>query len=213
MRYLGDYVEDFADLNFKFTTHDDTGLPITLAGTPTLRVYKSNDTTQSTAGITLSVDFDSVTGLHNVKIDLSADAFYAVGEDYAVVVQAGTVDGISVVGYVVAHFSIEARTLSDEAIQRITRAVQPQINTAFANIEFLMVDSTDGRTPKTGLTVTGTVSIDGGAFGAVSGSIAEVANGIYQFDADAADMNGTIITFRFVAGGADATYITFKTTT
>lgn len=109
MQYLGDYVEDYATLNFKFSTHKASGEPITLAGTPAVSVYKANSTTQSTAGITLTVDFDSLTGLHNVLIDLSADAFYAVANDYCVVITTGTVDSVSVVGTVLAHFSIENR--------------------------------------------------------------------------------------------------------
>jgi len=114
MKYLGDYAEDYATLNFKFSTHKADGTPITLAGSPVVSVYKANGTTQSTAGITLSVDFDSVTGLNNVLIDLSADAFYAVGNDYSVVITAGTVNGVSVVGTVVAHFSIENRANAAE---------------------------------------------------------------------------------------------------
>lgn len=106
---LGDYVEDYADLNTKFTTVDSTGLPTQLAGTPAISCYKSNSTTQSTAGITLTVDFDAVTGLNNVNVDLSADAFYETGEDYELVITTGTVDGNSVVGYVIAEFSIENR--------------------------------------------------------------------------------------------------------
>lgn len=109
MSYHGDYVEDFADLNFKFTTHTAAGVPITLAGSPVVSVYTSADTGQSVAGVTLTVDFDAVTGLHNVNIDLSADVFYATGADYDVVITTGTVDGVSVVGYVVGSFSIENR--------------------------------------------------------------------------------------------------------
>jgi len=101
MQYLGDYPEDYATLNFKFSTHKADGTPIALAGTPVISVYKANGTTQSTAGITLTVDFDSVTGLNNVLIDLSADAFYAVGNDYSAVITTGTVDSVSVVGTVV----------------------------------------------------------------------------------------------------------------
>lgn len=108
MRYLGNIAED-ATIDFKFTTHDDTGLPATLAGTPALSVYKANGTTESTAGITLTADFDSRTGLNHVRIDTSADAFYATGNDYQVVITTGTVDSVSVVGYVVAEFSIENR--------------------------------------------------------------------------------------------------------
>jgi len=109
MQYLGDYAEDYATLNFKFSTHKADGTPIALAGTPAVSVYKGNGTTQSTAGITLSVDFDGVTGLNNVLIDLSADAFYAPGNDYSVVITTGTVNSVSVVGTVLAHFSIENR--------------------------------------------------------------------------------------------------------
>ena len=86
-----------------------------------------------------------------------------------------------------------------------------QKNTAFSNLMFLMVDSTDHRTPKTGLTVTGYVSIDAAAFGACATSIVEVANGYYQYDAQAADLNGGTCTFRFTATGADDTGVTVIT--
>lgn len=109
MQYLGDYAEDYATLNFKFSTHKADGTPIALAGSPAVSVYKGSGTTQSTAGVTLTTDFDSVTGLNNVLIDLSADAFYAVGNDYSVVITTGTVNSVSVVGTVLAHFSIENR--------------------------------------------------------------------------------------------------------
>jgi hypothetical protein len=92
------------------------------------------------------------------------------------------------------------------------RNLMPPKNVALSDIEFLMVDATDFATPEPGLTVSGTRSLDGGAFGAVTGTIAEVANGIYQFDASAADMNGTIITFRFTATGAADRFLTIRTT-
>lgn len=84
-------------------------------------------------------------------------------------------------------------------------------NAAFSNFEFLMVLASDGKTPATGLTVTGQRSIDAGAFANVSGVIAEVGNGIYQFDALAADTNGDLITWKFSAATADDTFVTFKT--
>ena len=92
-------------IDFKFSTQQATGAPITLAGTPAVSVYKANGTTESTTGITLTVDFDSRTGLHNVRIDTS-DAFYAVGNEFDVVITTGTVDSVSVVGQVIAHFSL-----------------------------------------------------------------------------------------------------------
>jgi len=84
-------------------------------------------------------------------------------------------------------------------------------NAVFPNFEFLMVLTSDHYTPATGLTVTGQRSIDGGAFASISGTIAEVSNGIYQFDALAADTNGDVITWRFSSATADDTFITFKT--
>jgi hypothetical protein len=92
----------------------------------------------------------------------------------------------------------------------------PVKNTAFNNIEFLMVGSSDHYTGKTGLTVTGERSLDGSTFAALStdSAIAEVANGIYQLDAAAADMNGSIVTFRLKStGGSDDTFVTVKTVT
>ena len=84
-------------------------------------------------------------------------------------------------------------------------------NATFSNFEFLMVLTSDHVTPATGLTVTGQRSIDGGAFASVAGTIAEVSNGIYQFDALAADTNGDVITWRFLSATADDTFVTFKT--
>ena len=108
---LGDYTEDFSALNFAFLTLNlTTGVPTQLANTPVISVYKASNTTQSTAGITLDVDYDSLTGLNHVLIDLSSDAFYAVGNDYFVVITAGEVNSVSVIGTVVATFSIENRS-------------------------------------------------------------------------------------------------------
>lgn len=107
MSYQGDLAED-APLYFSFTTRW-AGVPATLGGVPALSVYKDDDLAQSVAGVTLSVDHDGLTGFNNVKIDTSADAFYAIGGDYTVVITTGTVGGNSVVGEVVATFSIENR--------------------------------------------------------------------------------------------------------
>ena len=111
MSYQGDLAED-ALLYFNFTSRTTTGVPTVLAGSPVLSVYKDDSTTQSTAGVALVVSLDSVVGLNNVKIDTSADAFYATGIDYTVVITTGTVGGVSVVGETVGTFSIENRLSS-----------------------------------------------------------------------------------------------------
>ena len=78
---------------------------------------------------------------------------------------------------------ITAAAIATDAVNEIARAIGIRKNTAKNDIEFLMIDSTDDISGKTGLTITATRSIDGAAFGAITGSTAEVANGIYQLDA------------------------------
>jgi hypothetical protein len=97
--------------DFKFTTRRfSTGAPHTLAGSPVVSAYHGNDTTQITAGITLSVDFDGVTGLNNVRVVASGGNGYATATNYSLVITTGTVDSVSVVGEVVGTFSIENRS-------------------------------------------------------------------------------------------------------
>ena len=107
MASLGDF-DAGSTLYFKFTTfRPSTGAPFTLAGTPAVSVYKDASTTQSTAGVTLTADFDAVTGLNHVAIDTSADGtFYAVGSFFDVVVTTGTVDSVSAAGVVVGRFTL-----------------------------------------------------------------------------------------------------------
>lgn len=104
---LGDYATA-SNVCGKFTTFQpSTGAAFALAGTPALSVYKDNSTTESTAGVTLTAGFDSRTGLNHYCIDTSADAiFYSAGSNFDVVVTAGTVDSVSVVGSVVGSFTL-----------------------------------------------------------------------------------------------------------
>ena len=88
-----------------------------------------------------------------------------------------------------------------------------QKNVAFSDFEFPMRLSSDHYTAATGKTVTGERSIDGGAFAAVTGTISEVGDGVYQFDAAQADTNGDSITWKFSAAACDDTIVTFKTST
>ena len=122
MNYLGDFNTSSTVRGF-FNTRKADGTPITLAGTPTLAVYKDGSTTESTSGVTLTVDFDSRTGMHLFAIDTSADGtFYSAGSDFRVVLTAGTVDAISVVGAQVGAFSIVNRitpnALADAILSR-----------------------------------------------------------------------------------------------
>ncbi len=102
--YVGDFrLGDTFDLKF-VTAAAATGAPTQLAGSPAVSAYPGNSTTEITAGITLSVDFDSRTGLNNVRVVASGGNGYATATNYALVITAGTVGGTSAVGYCVGHF-------------------------------------------------------------------------------------------------------------
>jgi hypothetical protein len=83
-------------------------------------------------------------------------------------------------------------------------------NQALANYPFVMTDSTN-HNPATGLTVSVTRSLDGaGSFTSV-GTATEMANGWYQIDLSAGDMNGDTVALKMTATGADDLGITLLT--
>lgn len=61
--------------------------------------------------------------------------------------------------------------------------------TAVSPLLFLMVDSSDHITGKTGLNPTVTISKNGGAFAAPAGAVTEIGNGVYQIAGNATDSN------------------------
>lgn len=116
--YLGDFVGD-ETVPFWFTTYDSNGASVTLTGLAVtdIEIYKGNSVTQrsSDSGYSLidtdGIDIDGVTGFHGFTVDLSdnTDAgFYAVGEDYCVLVSAVTVDSQTVT-FIAGRFSIQNR--------------------------------------------------------------------------------------------------------
>src|SRR5512147_714818 len=78
-------------------------------------------------------------------------------------------------------------------------------STAYTRM-FMMIDSSDHITGKTGLTVTVTLSKAGAAFGAAGGSITEVSSGWYKIALNTTDTN-TLgdLAYHCTATGADPT--------
>ena len=70
--YLGDYAAD-STVEFKWNTRGADGASITRTTDGSIRIYKDNSATQrsSSAGITDTEDFDTLTGVHHCQIDLS----------------------------------------------------------------------------------------------------------------------------------------------
>jgi len=110
-KYLGDYAKPTGagTLEFKFSTfRPSTGAAWSLSAGAAVTVYKGgsgNTTGQST---TLTRDWNSITGLNHVSVDLS-QAFFVDGEVYEAVITAGTIDSVSVIGACVGRFTLRAQ--------------------------------------------------------------------------------------------------------
>ena len=109
--YIGDFAED-ATVYHYFNTFDSNdpsnSVTITNLASTDLHVHKDGSATQATAGETITLDFDSITGTHLVTIDTSSEAYYAIGSDYMVRMEGTTIDG-GTVNAALFTFSIENR--------------------------------------------------------------------------------------------------------
>lgn len=120
MEYIGDF-NTGATVRGMWNSNAVAGGSVTRATNGSIRIYKNNSTTErtSSAGITDTEDFDSLTGVHHVNIDLSDNTdsgFYAAGNDYFVVLSGATIDGQSINAYLFC-FSIENRNIKANVTQ------------------------------------------------------------------------------------------------
>lgn len=158
MSHLGDF-DAAAIIYGKFSTYrPSTGATFTLGGSPVLSVYKDNSTTQSTTGVTLTADFDSVTGLNHFAIDTSADGtFYAVGSFFDIVITTGTVDSVSVTGSVVGSFTLRKTASIKPTVAGRTLDVS---TTGEAGVDWANVGSPTTTLALTGTTIATTQKVD-----------------------------------------------------
>ncbi len=182
---LGDF-DTSSVVYFKFTTfRPSTGAPFTLAGTPALSVYKDASTTQSTSGITLTADFDAVTGLNHVAVDTSADGtFYSAGSFFDVVITTGTVDSVSAVGVVVGRFTLRKTACLKPTTSGRTLDVSSggEAGIDFANIgsptTTVNLSGTTISTSQVVASVTGAVGSVTGSVGSVTGAVGSVTGNV-----------------------------------
>lgn len=193
MSYRGDIrLGDTIDV--KFSTVGTTGAPTTLAGTPVVSAYVGNSTTQITAGITLTVDFDGVTGMHNVRVVASSGNGFTTATNVDLVITTGTVGGTSVVGYVIGSFSIENRS----ALMPTTAARTLDVSAGGeAGIDFANIGS-----PTTSVNLSGTTIATSQVVASVSGAVGSVT-GLTASDVGAIKAKTDSLTFT-VAGQVDS---------
>lgn len=175
-------------IDFKFTTRRfSTGAPFTLAGTPAVAAYPDNSTTELTAGITLTVDFDARTGLNNVRVVATGGNGYAAGSTYALVLTAGTVDGVSVVGEVVGEFTLERSAAFGRLGAPAGASTAADIAAIKAETASVQADTNDMQTRLPAALVSGRIDASVGAMAAGVVTAAAVATDAIDADALAAD--------------------------
>ena len=142
--YLGDFAED-ATVNFYWATNNKSGASINPTTAGTIRVYKGSSSVEVTnpTGIADTRGFDSLTGVHHCSIDLGANAFYAAGFDYNVVLVGAVIDG-ETINVVLAAFSIANRFAGSPSFEKaakilINKAVQ---NKSTGEIQYYDDDGT-----------------------------------------------------------------------
>lgn len=144
--FFGDFdTTETVYIPFNTFSSDDPSASVTITNLVAgdIEIHKDGGTTQrsSDSGVTVSIDFDSVTGNHMVSIDLSdnTDAgFYSAGSQYQVRIEGTTVDGATINAWIGA-FSI-GRTLRPSTDGR-TLAVDGD-GYASANVVEISGDST-----------------------------------------------------------------------
>jgi len=103
---MSDYqLED--TLYLPFTTRAfATGIPTALVS-GAVDIYEDVTATPIITGETLSVSLNSVAGFNMVTVAATSGTGFEAGKSYTAILQAGTVDSVSVVGEVVAHFTLD----------------------------------------------------------------------------------------------------------
>ena len=157
----GDYkLED--SVYILFTTRAfATGIPGVLSAA-TVAVYEDVTATPIETSIAVTETLNSINGLNAVTIAALAASGYNAGGHYHVVIEAGTVDSVSVVGEVVGNFSIAAGAAAQDlangtdglgAIKAETALIvgdtvdiQTQVGTAGAGLTNLGASGNDWNT-------------------------------------------------------------------
>lgn len=176
MSYHGDIrLGDTIDI--QFTTVNGAGLPTTLDDTPAVAAYVGNSGAEITAGITLSVDHDSRTGLNNVRVVASSGNGFATQTNVSLVVTAGEVGGISIVGYQVGSFSIENRSALMPTVPTRTADVT---ETGALGIDWGNVENktTVNDFTQTTISPSQVVASVTGAVASVTGAVGSVTGGV-----------------------------------
>ena len=209
------YVELEDTLVFSITSHDpDTGVLTDADSAPTYRIYEDETATPILNDVMAKLDDANTTGFYTESITCSAANGFEDGKTYTIYIEA-TVD--SDTGGITYGFKATTTSTLLAAIKAKTDNQPAGIpkNVALSNFKFLMLLSSDGETPATGVsgTITAEIQKDAGAFATCTNSAIEVSNGVYRIDLIQAEMNADIICLKFTEATCLQRTIVLKTST
>lgn len=109
-----------------------------------------------------------------------------------------------------SNYSEASESIACGAVKIAGDQIAIKKGVAFPNFSFIMLGSTS-QTPIEMLTVYGFISKDGGAFAALTNSVAEISDGWYKVDLTAGETDCNVFALNFTALGADPQCATIPT--
>lgn len=109
--YIGDFKKSDGPIYFIYPTFSDSGANMDRTGYGDARIYREDNVTQRTSGITETQPYDSIVGMVHLEIDISDNNFYFPGYDYHLVLTGVVLSGRTV-NVPVMSFSIQNRVFS-----------------------------------------------------------------------------------------------------
>lgn len=140
--FFGDFdATETVYIPFNTFSSDDPSASVTITdlAAADVHIHKDGSTTQrsSASGVTVSIDFDSITGNHLIAIDLSdnTDAgYYANGSRYQVRVEGTTIDGATINAWV-GSFSVGCTLRPTTAGRKLDVSATGEAGLDFDNIK------------------------------------------------------------------------------
>jgi hypothetical protein len=175
----GDYqLEDTVYLPFT-TRAFATGIPTALAAGE-VQIYEDASLTQITGAETLTVSLDSVAGFNMVQVAMTTANGFESGKSYTLVLSAGTVDSVSVVGEIVGHFTIEMSAAALDLANATDGLGAIKAETALILVDTAEIGAagaglTNINLPNQTMDIVGTITGDlSGSVGSVTGAVGSV---------------------------------------
>ncbi len=153
METLG-FVKPDDTIQIVFNTYDSNGASVTVTNLAAgdVQIYKDGGLVQrsSASGITVSIDFDGVTGRHLISIDLSDDTdvgFYELKSKYKVALEGITVDSQTLNPWI-GSFEIGVAPILDAILSGNTYNINNSLGKRVREITSVLLAS--GISPNTG---------------------------------------------------------------